>query len=311
MKKATIKASADRPRSGRIAIVLAFGALTTSVSAGEADAVRVKFQPGADHATVASVVKGRGEVLYKLDARSGQFLTVDLKPENPSANYNIYIPGRGPGDEALFTSATGGNHYTGQLYKDGDHTISVFLVRAAARRNESSKFEITFRVTDQAPGGSAAPVKFDKRVAYRGIRFHVTSPQSDAENQFTITPSGLSVSNEPITIKVKGNVVDVMTDDMDGDDSPEAAVIVESPNGKRRKAHVFTTFAGKSFGQVNGPVVNDKSLLDGYHGGDEYQFVENTFIRRFPLHGKTRQLQFKLKPGEAMKQLVLDCHSDF
>ncbi|MCB1131632.1 MAG: hypothetical protein KDN05_10915, partial [Verrucomicrobiae bacterium] len=111
--------------------------------------------------------------------------------------------------------------------------------------------------------------------------------------------------------KVKGKVVDVMTDDMDGDDSPEAAVIVESPNGKRRKAHVFTTFAGKSFGQVNGPVVNDKSLLDGYHGGDEYQFVENTFIRRFPLHGKTRQLQFKLKPGEAMKQLVLDRHSDF
>ena len=40
--------------------------------------------------------------------------------------------------------------------------------------------------------------------------------------------------------------------------------------------------------------------------------MENTFIRRFPLYengspnGKTRQFQFKLVPGEAMKQLVLD-----
>ena len=71
---------------------------------------------------------------------------------------------------------------------------------------------------------------------------------------------------------------------------------------------------GKSFGQVNFPEPSGKGLFDGCDGGDEYEVMENTFIRRFPLHGqtaKTRQLQFKLKPGEAMKQLVLDRHSDY
>jgi len=85
----------------------------------------------------------------------------------------------------------------------------------------------------------------------------------------------------------------------------------------RRTASVFTTFAGKSFAQVNFPEPSGKGLFDGYDGGDEYEMMENTFIRHFPLHeggrktGKIRQLQFKLKPAEAMKQLVLDSHVDF
>jgi hypothetical protein len=104
---------------------------------------------------------------------------------------------------------------------------------------------------------------------------------------------------------------------MDGDNSPEIAVIVENTSDEKRKAYVYSTFNRKSFGGVNFVDVTDASKLAGYQGGDEYAFIENTFIRRFPLYeggqktGKTRQFQFKMKAGEAMKQLVFDRQSDY
>jgi hypothetical protein len=302
-----------------LALALAIG--TGAAAADETRTERVTFEAGKSSATIKGRITGRESVVYQLNARDKQFLDVKLEPDNESTDFNIYIPGRGPGDEALFASAMGdgSRHYLGQLYKTGDHSVAVFMNRAAARQGKTSNFKITFKITagppaDEAPAGAGA--KFEKSASYGKISFRVTSPQAADGNAFTIAPSGLSVSNEPLTIRVNGKVTDVMAEDIDGDNSPEAAVIVESPNG-RRTASVFTTFAGKSFGQVNFPEPSGKGLFDGYQGGDEYDMMENTLIRRFPLHeggrktGKTRQLQFKLKPGEAMKQLVLDRQTDY
>jgi hypothetical protein len=53
------------------------------------------------------------------------------------------------------------------------------------------------------------------------------------------------------------------------------------------------------------------SLLSGYHGQDEFLFVGNNFVRRFPLYqdgkqtNKLRHLTYKLQKGEASKHLVL------
>jgi glucose/arabinose dehydrogenase len=170
----------------------------------------------------------------------------------------------------------------------------------------------------ETPAASTpASASFSKEVSYDNIKFQVTSPGSTTANSFTVTPSGLSASNDPITENVQGQVVDVLANDMDGDNSPEVAVIVEETPGGKRKAYVYSSFNRKSFGMVNFIDVTDAAKLAGYQGGDEYDFVENTFIRRFPLYegdqksGKIRQFQFKMKKGEAMKQLVFDRQSDF
>lgn len=175
-------------------------------------------------------------------------------------------------------------------------------------------FALIFKLAT-APAHAA---DFEKEVSYRNLRFKVTSPAKDTGNRFTLTPSGLKASNAPITIEVKGFVVDVLCDDMDGDDSPEIAVITQEGKQERGRAYVFSSNAKKSLSEVNfRDVTEDAKLLNGYAGGDQYAFVENTFIRRFPLYsdgektGKTRQFQFKLKPGEAMKQLVLDRHTEY
>lgn len=299
-------------------VALTLATVVAAPAAEETRTERVSFEAGKSSAVISGKITGNESVVYKLNARDKQFLDVKLEPDNESTDFNLYIPGRGPGDEALFASAMGdgSRHYTGQLYKTGDHSISVFMNRAAARQGKTSNFKITFKISDAPPAENApagAGAKFDKSASYGKVTFRVTSPQAGENNSFTITPSGLTVSNEPITLPVNAKVTAVIAEDIDGDNSPEAAVIVEFANG-RRTASVFTTFAGKSFGQVNFPEPSGKGLFDGYEGGDEYEMMENTFVRRFPLHGqaaKTRQLQFKLKPGEAMKQLVLDRHSDY
>lgn len=289
------------------------------VGADEVRTIPVKFKPGTSGAELKGSVTGRETIIYKLNARDGQFLQVDLSSENLSTHFNIYVPGKGPGAEALYTSATGDKSYTGQLYKTGDHSISVFLYRNAARRGEKADFTLSVRVTDEAPAdtkGKADTAKFSKKVDYDEISFTVTSPAKDQGNQFTIASKGLSEVNDAITIDINGKVIDVLCDDIDGDNSPEAAVIIEGEDHKRI-AHVFSSYSRKSFGMVNFQDITDAKQLSGYRGGDEFQFVENSFIRRIPLHadnqktGKFRQFQFKMENGEAMKQLKLQRTTDF
>ena len=112
---------------------------------------RVQFEKGKSSATLTGKVTGRDTVLYKLNAKDGQFLKVTFKADKGAAAYNIYIPGRGPGDEALYVADVGGNDYRGQLYKTGDHTISVFLNRAAARRGETANYTLQVSITDKPP----------------------------------------------------------------------------------------------------------------------------------------------------------------
>lgn len=131
------------------------------VSTAAADDVtkRVEFKKGSDHAILTGKITGRDSVLYKLNAKNEQFLQVTILPGGDAADFNIYIPGRGPGDEALFTTTTGGMKYLGQLYKTGDHTISIFQNRAIARRGETATYKLLVRITDKKPAAEEVPAK--------------------------------------------------------------------------------------------------------------------------------------------------------
>ena len=285
--------------------------LMIAAAADETRTIPVQFKPGTTGADIKGASTGRESIVYTLGARSGQFLKVDLKTDNLSADFNVYIPGKGPGDDALYASALGDNSYNGQLFKDGEHKICVFLNRAAARRSETANFSLSLQITDKAPAPSPAAEKFSKTVNYGDIKFTVTFPAKPGTSEFNIASTGLTEADDTFNVGIEGKVIDVLCDDITGDDSPEVAVIVEANDGKR-SAQVFTSYSKKSFGMVNFQDVTNGKALDGYRGGDEFQFVENTFVRRFPLYqggektGKFRQFQFKMEDGEAMRQLKLD-----
>ncbi len=93
--------------------VLCIASLTyaTPVTAAE-DAVRteqVRFPSGSTGTTIRDRIIGRASVSYKLAAEAGQIMTVTLAPSNLATYFNVYEPGRGPGDQALAVSEITGS----------------------------------------------------------------------------------------------------------------------------------------------------------------------------------------------------------
>ena len=106
--------------------------------------VPVHFKKGASQATLKGHIKGRETIDYVLRARAGQTMTVNLKSSHTGAYFNVLPPGSD--NEAIFIGQVAGSNFEGKLPKDGDYTIRVYLVRAAARRNESAKYTLTVKV---------------------------------------------------------------------------------------------------------------------------------------------------------------------
>jgi hypothetical protein len=157
------------------------------------------------------------------------------------------------------------------------------------------------------------PTPFSQVVRYEEkLSFSVSSPQLAEKNTLLIVPIGFTASNDSILMNIEGTVLKVESVDINGDNSPELLVVTQDAS-KKGYAYVFSGNKNKSVSQVN---IQDagttKGALDGYQGEDDYALVESVLARRFPIYkggsktGKTRQIQYKLRNGEAMKQLVVD-----
>ena len=164
---------------------------------------------------------------------------------------------------------------------------------------------------------AAAADDFKDKLSLHGITFAVTSTQDGANTKLTITPSGLKVVNEPVTHDINGRVVRAEVADIDANGDPEIYVFTVSNGDQVGGVIAYSTNNKKSMSQIYVPAIADDAKNNvGYVGGDESAIVENTLVTRFKLYsgygseyrptGKWRQLQYKLRPGEAGWKLVLD-----
>ena len=99
---------------------------------------QVHFDKGTTGTTVKGHVKGYDTVNYKLGAKSGQSMRVSL--ESKKAFINIFEPGKGVGDGAMFIGSIKGVNYTGVLPESGTYTIQVYLMRNEARRDTKTNY---------------------------------------------------------------------------------------------------------------------------------------------------------------------------
>ncbi len=130
----------------------------------------------------------------------------------------------------------------------------------------------------------------------------------------SLRPVGLEIYNRAVTHKITGTVIDAEIGDLNNDTYPEVLVYIASGNEKFGSVIGYSVNNGKSMSQMYIPKVSKAS--EGYTGHDEFAIVESTLVQRFPIYatkaslpqptGKTRQLQYKLKEGEAMRQLTVD-----
>lgn len=137
-------------------------------------------------------------------------------------------------------------------------------------------------------------------------------------NKLTIRPAGLKNDNKPITHNIEGYVSDSEIGDLNADGSPEIYIYtVSEGTGRFGDLIAYSVNNGKSMTQINLPKISEnKEASEGYGGHDEFAIVENSLVRRYPVYkpddansnptGGTKQIQYKLKPGEAMWQLEID-----
>ncbi len=180
------------------------------------------------------------------------------------------------------------------------------------------KASATVESTDKVLFADVSTGAFDQTLDLFGISFHVTSDNTNRSNSVAITPAGLERDNSPITVKINGVVTGAEVADLNADSSPEVYVYVRATDGSNVGSLVaYAANNKKSLTQIYLPELSEnKKNTVGYRGGDEFAVIELTFARRFPIYpedksiaaptGRTRQLQYKLKAGEAGWILRLD-----
>jgi hypothetical protein len=149
----------------------AAGVALLATGAHAADGIRkepVRFEKGASQAAIKARIQGDETVDYVLRAGAGQTLAVSLKKTNPQNYFNVLPPGTQ--EVAMFVGDSGAD-FKGMLPTDGDYTVRVYLMRPAARRNESSDYTLTVGVTGQA----LAPIAASKDALIPGTSFHASA----------------------------------------------------------------------------------------------------------------------------------------
>lgn len=110
--------------------------------------VQVRFAAGSSGTTITDTITGREVVLYKIGAEASQRMRITLIPSNLATYFNLYTPGTGPGGEAMAVSQMTPelNAFDGALPLSGEYTVSVYLMRSAARRGDVSDYTLTISI---------------------------------------------------------------------------------------------------------------------------------------------------------------------
>jgi hypothetical protein len=283
---------------------------------------QIQFEKSSSVATITGRIKGNEIIDYQLRASEGQSMVAIFKPSNLSAYFNILPPGS---DVALFVGSTSGNRFEAELPADGVYTIRVYLMRNAARRNETANYTLEVRIAGggktAALASGASPVtgaSFDRTLELQGVRFRVSCVNERAVNTLHIVPAGLEIDNSPIVRTINGTVTGAEVADLNVDGSPEIYVYVASAGtGSHGSLVAYSANRRKSLSEIYlPPVAEDKAVSKGYMGHDEFAVLENALGHRFPIYsgtdtdakptGRMRQLQYKLVPGEAGWILKVD-----
>lgn len=170
---------------------------------------QVHFAAGASGTTIDDSITGYESVLYVVGAEAGQRMNVRLQPSNLATYFNVYAPGKGPGDDALANSQLTGpmvpdlNLFDGDLPVSGEYTISVYMMRSAARRNEVSNYTVAINIggdtgetvqADYADGLQGGP-DFYRVVTSGGGTLNLRSGPSSGASVVARLANGQNVRN--------------------------------------------------------------------------------------------------------------------
>ncbi|MEN2281354.1 hypothetical protein AAGF08_04385 [Algoriphagus sp. SE2] len=115
-----------------------------SFSQEEIQVKKFEFEKGKSSTVIKGKIKGYQTIDYVINAKEGQTLDIKFTSSNSSNYFNLMAPGE---DYVAFSnSSMDENNFHGILEKSGDQKIRVYLMRSAARRNETADFTLEISV---------------------------------------------------------------------------------------------------------------------------------------------------------------------
>ena len=159
---------------------------------------------------------------------------------------------------------------------------------------------------------------FSKTLKLQNISFDINTSGEGSISQLSIEPKGLEVDNQKLVLEIGGQVINAEIEDLNSDGFPEVLIYITSAgSGSYGNVIGYSVNNGKSISQIYFPELSEnKKANAGYMGHDEFAIVETSLVRRFPIYkaddtnsnptGGTRQIQYKLKDGEASRLFVID-----
>jgi len=150
---------------------------------------------------------------------------------------------------------------------------------------------------------------FDKNLSLQGLTFHVASPNDSSASKLRISVDGLKEQAPAIEREIDGTVVGAEIADLDANGFPEIYVFTQSAgSGSYGKVIAYASNKNRSITEIFLPELK-KREAKGFQGHDEFAIVEQYVVRRFPIYragdanaaptGGQRQIQYRLRPGEA------------
>jgi len=110
-------------------------------------------------ASIEGHISGRHVFDYLLHAKEGQYLNISMFTKHHSNYFNILAPNHPA--EPFFNGAIHGNQYKGVAPVTGDYRIRVYLMRNAARRQETAHYRLEIMAEDEQLLPSDAHHLFD------------------------------------------------------------------------------------------------------------------------------------------------------
>jgi len=166
-------------------------------------------------------------------------------------------------------------------------------------------------------------IVFQKTLSLQNITFDIITTGEGSISELTIQPKGLEIDNRKIAVELDGKVVNAEIEDLNSDGFPEILIYkISAGSGSYGNVIGYSVNNGKSISQIYFPEISEnKEASIGYMGHDEFAIIETSLARRFPVYkdgdtnnnptGGTRQIEYKLKDGEASRLFVIDKISEY
>ena len=188
-------------------------------------------------------------------------------------------------------------------------------------KTEENNFEKISTIKDS--NQKEQQTNFHKTLALQNISFDLKTSGEGSIRQLSIQPKGLEIDNQNIALEIDGEVVNAEIADLNSDGFPEILIYTMSAgSGSYGNVLGYSVNNGKSISQIYFPdIFKNKEASIGYMGHDEFSVIETNLARRFPIYkegdtnnnptGGTRQIQYKLKNGEASRLFIIDKISEY